>query len=526
MYLSVKRAALLLCLFLVAGLSSNAQDPAVDVQHYDYTLTLNDSTNWIAGTAIVTVRFLRDTKSFRLDLVGHGNDGMGMTVFTIEEGKQEVKFQQDSAVVQLAIRARKGETRTYKLAYAGIPRDGLIISSNKFGNRTFFSDNWPDRAHNWIPCVDHPSDKAPVDFTVIAPDHYEVVANGLKMSEISLPDRQKRTHYREKVALPTKVMVIGVADFAIDHPGDVAGTPVYSYVFPENKFQGFRDYAKAVPILAFFNDKLGPYAYEKLANIQSKTIFGGMENAGAIFYAEHSVGLKRIEELLAHEIAHQWFGDAVTETDWRHLWLSEGFATYMTHLYMEDKYGEDTLKAGMLTDRKTVIGFAVGRKHAVVDTPVKGQYMQLLNANSYQKGAWALHMLRRKLTDPVFWRGIREYFTTYDGHNANTEDFRRVMEKVSGQDLQPFFKQWLHTGGMPVLDVTWKYEPVKGTLNIKVIQRQEPLFAFPLEYAIGDDKTIRQLDIKAKVTDVSIPVSADPGTVHIDPNVNLLAEIR
>ena len=161
------------------------------------------------------------------------------------------------------------------------------------------------------------------------------------------------THWKESEPLPTKVMVIGVADFAVDHTGDVGKVPVYDYVFPESKEAGFKSYAVAREILLFYIKMFGPYAYEKLANVQSKTIFGGMENASAIFYFENSVTSKGIEELMAHEIAHQWFGDAASEKSFAHLWLSEGFATYMTNVYLENKYGIDTLKKRENADRTT-----------------------------------------------------------------------------------------------------------------------------------------------------------------------------
>lgn len=500
------------CFLLLFSLSVHAQQ--VDIQHYQFSLTLSDTTNKIYGTAEITARFLQDVSSFQLDF-------SGMTVTAVHENNKPVSFEQDSASLRLSI--QPGALHTFTIKYEGIPKDGLIISANKHGHRTFFSDNWPDRAHQWIPCIDNPADKATVDFIITAPDHYEVIANGLKVKESS-SNNFKTTHYSEKVALPTKVFAVGVADFAIDHSGDVNGIPVYSYIFPEDQQKGFHNYKMAGKILSWFIQKIGPYPYGKLANVQSKTIFGGMENAGAIFYAEESVGSKYIEELLAHEIAHQWFGDAVTETGWQHLWLSEGFATYMTHLYMENKYGKDTLKEGVVTDRKKIIAFAKKRNTPVVDTTVKGNYMQLLNINSYEKGGWVLHMLRRQLGDTIFWKGIRLYFATYNGGNANTTDFRKVMEKVSGQSLTVFFKQWLETAGIPVLDISYSYK--KGILNIEIKQSQDQLFTFPLEYTVGDDLRITKVNIENRITTIKVPVSRNPGIIHIDPRVNLLAEIR
>ncbi len=516
-------ASFLAMTLLLFCLSTQAQVPGspIDVQHYTFALQLNDENNNIKGEATIAVKFLKDVSTFQLNLVKKNSKDKGMLVSAIKENGKEVRFVQDSDVVNINTTAKTNSLHSFIITYSGVPADGLIISTNKFGHRTFFGDNWPNRAHNWLPCVDDPADKASLDFIVTAPAHYQVVANGLKTEEKELPNNQKLTHWKETALLPPKVMVIGVADFAIDKAGDPDGIPVYTYVFPENKEIGFKSYAIAKEILPFYISKIGPYAYKKLANVQSKTIFGGMENAGAIFYFENSVGDKGIEELMAHEIAHQWFGDAASEKSWQNLWLSEGFATYMTNYYLENKYGIDTLKKRMITDRRTVLSFERRRLTPVVDTTVKSNYMVLLNANSYQKGGWVLHMLRRKLGDVVFWKGISNYFAKYNGGNANTDDLRKVMEQTSGQNLQQFFKQWLFTAGHPQLAINWKYDAVKGAVSIQVDQKQNTLYDFQLEISIGGQK--HNLLIKDKTTTIEFATPANPASVIPDPDVNLLA---
>jgi aminopeptidase N len=317
-------------------------------------------------------------------------------------------------------------------------------------------------------------------------------------------------------------MVVGIADFAVDHPGDAEGVPVYNYVFPENKDTGFRSYAVALQILPFYTHHIGPYPFEKCGNVQSKTRFGGLENASAIFYFENSVSSPGIESLMAHEIAHQWFGDAATETEWQHLWLSEGFATYMTHCYLENKYGIDTLKAGMLKDRTQVITFEKKRLTPVVDTSIKEDYMQLLNPNSYQKGGWVLHMLRRKIGDSLFWKGIAAYYTAYRDHNASSEDFEKIMEAVSGQDLHTFFHQWLYIPGHPSLKLEWHYDTANSSLFITSTQLQPSPYTFPLELAI--DNTRYTIQITDKTNQVRIPLIAEPTTILPDPDINVLAD--
>jgi aminopeptidase N len=518
---SIRKAITIALTFAAFSVKAQVPGSAIDVQHYTFALQLNDDNNNIKGEATVSVKFIKKASWFDLNLVKKNSTGKGMLVSAVTEKGKHLKFVQDSDAVKIYTLAKPGSIHNYKINYAGVPADGLIISTNNYGHRTFFGDNWPNRAHNWLPCVDAPADKATVDFVVTAPDHYQVVSNGLKIKEQQLPHHLKLTHWHEHTVLPTKVMVIGVARFAIDHTGDVNGIPVYTYVFPESKEVGFKSYAVAKDILPFFINKVGPYSYEKLANVQSKTIFGGMENASAIFYFEESVSSPGIEELMAHEIAHQWFGDGASEKNFSNLWLSEGFATYMTSLYLENKYGPDTLKKRLTTDRQKVLGFEKRRLTPVVDTAVNGQYMQLLNANSYEKGGWVLHMLRRKQGDDVFWKGIRNYYAKYNGSNANTDDLMLVMEQTSGQDLKQFFKQWLRTAGHPDLNISWQYDADKGAVNISVEQKQDYIYEFPLEIAIGDQQYTIQ--VNAKTSTAQFPVKVKPETIVADPNVNLLA---
>jgi aminopeptidase N len=499
----------------------------MDVQHYRFSIALNDENDRIRGSAGITIRFLPRTDSFNIDLAALNKEGKGMVVITVTENNRSLAFEQQNQLLEIHDTVQTGKSKTYTIQYEGIPADGLIIATNKYGRRTFFADNWPNRAHNWLPCIDHPSDKASVEFLVTAPEHYQVISNGEMVEESNLPNHLRLTHWKTAAELPTKIMVIGAAGFSVAYAGKVSCVPVYSWVYPENKETGFYDYQLAPEILSFFVKQVGPFAYEKLANVQSTTRFGGMENAGAIFYGENTIkGDRRNEALLAHEIAHQWFGDAATETNWQHLWLSEGFATYMTHLYLENKYGTDTLEKRLAEDRKTVIAFSRKRHTPVVDTTVNDNFMQLLNANSYQKGGWVLHMLRRKLGDTIFWQGIRNYFAAYNGRNAATEDFRKIMEAASGTDLKAFFRQWLYVAGQPQLTINWQYDPGKKDIVLTIRQEQPDLFAFPLQVSVQTARgsSTRTIMVKERTMIVTIPSADKPSGIIPDPNLNLLFE--
>lgn len=512
-------------LFIIISSKLLAQlNPAIDVQHYQFTIALNDSNDIIKGSAAISIKARENINYVWLDLVNKRSDGKGMTVKSVTSNEKALKFSQDAQQLVIGDTMISGSEKTFTIVYEGVPADGLIISKNMFDHRTFFADNWPNRAHNWLPCNDHVADKASVEFIVTAPVHYQVVANGEQIEETHLANDLKLTHWKEEVPLSPKVMAIGVSDFAVNYAGNIDRIPVYSWVYPENKDSGFAHYVRAKEIFSWYVEHVGEYAYKKLANVQSKTIFGGMENANTIFYFEKSVNDKRLEELMAHEIAHQWFGNSATETDWPHIWLSEGFATYMAHLYHESKYGQDSFKQRMRLDRDTVIAFSKRRNTPVVDTTATNNLMQLLNRNSYQKGSWILHMLRREFGDTIFWKGIRTYYATYKESNAGTDDLRKIFEQVSHRNLQTFFKQWLYMPGQPKLDIVWKYNALKKTLAIKIEQEQNNLFEFPMEIGIvaNNEMRIEKIDVKDKTVIKEVFVTEKPSEIIADPNVSLL----
>jgi aminopeptidase N len=250
----------------------------------------------------------------------------------------------------------------------------------------------------------------------------------------------------------------------------------------------------------------------------------GLENANTIFYSENSVsGTRKSEGLLAHEIAHQWFGNMATEKSFGHLWLSEGFATYFTILYFENKYGKDTAIKMLKEDRLQVIDFSQESNKAIVDTD-ETDYMKLLNANSYQKGGWVLHMLRCELGDSVFWRSIRKYYATYAGSIADTRDLQKVFEEVSGKDLKQFFDQWLYTTGQPDLDITWKYDAIGKFVTVDVKQQQKNAFKFPLSLKINSPGTGKKEKVFVKDATASFKIKVDqkPTSITVDPDTELL----
>nr|WP_320021955.1 M1 family metallopeptidase [uncultured Draconibacterium sp.] len=520
---------------LLSAQNHQSRFEKIDIQHYKFEIHLNDTTNQIEGIATISIKFLKAGSDITLDLVDKSGDS-GMLVHSVKNGTIGLGFIQGNNKLGISLNeeAQEGDVLDFTIAYSGVPADGLIIAENRYGDRTFFGDNWPNRAQNWLPCVDHPSDKATLEFLVYAPDHYEVVANGALMEKKQLENAMEFTHWKEDVPLATKLMVIGAADFAIGNEQNYQGIPVSSWVFEENKTKGFENYQYGTKALEYFSELIGPYSYEKLAHVQSKTRYGGMENASCIFYFENSAISDRVpEQLFAHEVAHQWFGNSVTEQNWHHVWLSEGFATYLTHLYVQHFYGDKQFKEGLKYDRERVIAFSKQKYTPVIDT-TEQEYTRLLNANSYEKASWFLHMLRNKLGDDIFFKGLQKYYHDYRNKTALTKDFQLVMESVSGKDLDRFFHQWLWNAGHPVIKVSWGTETTGKQIDnqqIMIRQRGRQLFCFPLEMNIlyeDGSSELRKFEITGKQQEqhFSVKTSSKIKTIKLDPNTILLFEHR
>ncbi len=531
-------SVLLLCAIRLAlPFDTYARQP-IDVAHYRFALTLTDSTDRIVGEATVRMQLLAanlNTVSLDLATVTAARAGRGMVVTRVMRNGQPLTFSHanDRLTMTLDRPSRTGEWAEFVVHYAGIPADGLQIKPNKYGDRTFFSDDWPNKAHQWLPMIDHISDKATMEMDVSAPAHYQVISNGRRMEESDVPGGMRRTLWRESVPIAPWLYALGVARFAVQHVGDYNGVPLETWVFAQDRDAGFHDFA--VPVkdaLAFYSEWVGPYSYEKLANVQSNSVSGGMEAASAIFYSSSSVsGTRpvRWRNVVIHEIAHQWFGNAVTESDWNDVWLSEGFATYFTLLFIEHAYGRDEFVAGLRDSRNTVITFDTKTPNYRVVHENLADMSQVTTGMTYQKGSWTLHMLRQLMGDEHFWAGIRDYYARFQNKSASTADFRAAMERASGLDLSAFFQQWLYRGGVPTLVGTWTWDANTKQVIVNLAQTQagEP-FRVPVEFGItiAGKARVERVELTGQSGRFTLSADQEPSSVVLDPNVRLLADGR
>jgi len=504
------------------------RQPGVDVQHYIFRLTLSDETDEIVGQATVDVRFVLDgVAELALDLVSVG-DGGGMSVLAVLSGGVPVEYAHagDRLRIVLASAPHAGERRTFTVHYGGVPAGGLRIGPNRYGDRTFFSRNWPDRARHWLPLIDHPSDKATSEFIITAPAHYQVVANGRLKEELDLVDGRRLTHWKQSVPIASWLKAVAVAQFSARHLGTAWGVPLQSWVFHQDRDVGIVAFDEpTIQALAFFNEYIGPYPYEKLASVQAAGMGGGMEHATVIFYGENVVDRGPATNLVAHEIAHQWFGNSVTQRDWDDVWLSEGFATYLTLLNTEHYQGRDAFVAGLERSMETVFATEARLPGQAVIHDNLQDMRQVLNSLVYQKGAWVLHMLRKQVGDEAFRAGIRDYYRRYRDANTSTDEFRQVMEEHAGVDLRWFFHQWLRRPDSPVLEGDWRYDAAGSHIEIRLTQTQpgDP-YRLPLEIRVVMDGETRlaHIEMDRKRQEFRLAAEQEPTEVVLDPDTWVL----
>jgi aminopeptidase N len=495
--------------------------PVHDALHYDVTLIPSDTgthllgevqTTWrLRSTAPVEMQLDSAMRVIRVLVDGKPNTRLSRTRYARSEGEIEVPHQK-----------QPGDSITTRVRYRGLVRDGLIVGTNQYGDRTIFADNWPDRAHLWLPSQDHPSDKAAVAFHVQAPVEHQVIANGVLEKIDTLAYGQAVWHYRLDTPIPVYTMVIGLGRLARTRLPDAACAvkcvPLTLWTYPQDStYAATGPFQRTGQILDYFSRLIGPFPYTNLAHVESSTRFGGMENATAIFYDEKLYRSRKLKEsLIAHETAHQWFGDAVTEADWHHLWLSEGFATYLAALWTRHAEGESAFRTTMAQAAADILQ-SKETLRPIVDTAAK-DLGGLLNSNNYQKGAWVLHQLRGLMGDSAFYAGLRRYYTTHRDSTALSSDFAKIMSQAASRDLDWYFRQALTQPGYPMLEIRWQHKGKRLTLDITQTQPADwGSYRIPGLEIVADGKPVR-VDLAGRQTrQVVEGIARKPKKVAVDP---------
>jgi aminopeptidase N len=501
-----------------------------DALHYDITLIPSDTGTHLLGEVQITWR-LRSTDVVEMQL-----DSAMRVIRVLVDGKPNTRisrtmYGRSEGWIGVPHQKQPGDTISTRVRYRGYVRDGLIMRKNQYGARTVFADNWPDRAHLWLPSQDHPSDKATAAFHVQAPVGQQVIANGVLEKIDTLAYGNAVWHYRINTPIPVYTMVVGIGRLARTPLPEAACrvrcVPLSVWTYPEDSAYAVTSpFRRAGQILDYLSSLIAPYPYSSLAHVESSTRFGGMENSTAIFYDEKRYRQRNLgEPLVAHETAHQWFGDAVTEADWHHLWLSEGFATYLAAVWRDHADGDSAFREAMQKMATTV--FESKDTHKPILDTTATDLIGLLNSNNYQKGAWVLHQLRGLVGDSIFFAGLRRYYTTFKDSTALSSDFSRIMSEAAGRNLEWFFHQTLLQPGYPMLDIRWRYRGRKLTFDIAQTQpSQWGTFRIPYLIVLVDGTPVR-LNIEARQTRHGVQgITRKPTKIEVDPNGRWLLQVK
>jgi aminopeptidase N len=449
----------------------------------------------------------------------------------------------------------------YDLDYGGSRGEGLTWSKAE-PEAAGLTRQWPqvhsqgepESSSQWFACHDFPNERLTTELIVTVPEGFEVLSNGrLEGLDGAGPGRQ-RWHWVQARGHVNYLVALAIAKFAvIDLGGPESGRPglslpVYTPVGTEENVRAvFANTGRMVALFERLFDE--PYPWDKYAQAMVRDFAaGGMENTSCTFLA---VGTSRSRErgsqddLISHELAHQWFGDLVTCRSWEHLWLNEGWATYSEALWAEhfSPEGEPrTPEAGRAAYFRSILGAARGQRRrnqgsapereALVSNRYRNPDAVFTKADDpYGKGAMVLHMLRERLGDEAFFAGTRLYLDRFKDRCAETEQFRRCMEEASGQSLERFFWQWCERPGIARLAVDLEWDEEGGSLSVAVeqtqrIDRLNPAYAFGLPlYVKFDDGTDEWLDIVVDGRQASgvFTLKGKPSQVSVDPNLTVLA---
>ena len=452
-----------------------------------------------------------------------------------------VDYTYDGKVLSVPLGKKKVAKVT--VGYTAVPRKGLYFlepdAEVKTRPRQVWSQCQEEDARHFIPCHDAPNQKMTTEMSIAVPAGFYVLSNGALISR--KPEKGGLTRFHWKMNEPHASYLLTLVAGEFSEVEDMAGDVPLSYLVPRGREEDARrTFGSTKEMIARFSALTGqPYPWNRYAQVVvSDFIFGGMENTTATTLYEHVLLDKRAalditsEDLIAHELAHQWFGDFLTCRDWAEGWLNEGFATYFEHLWREHKDGLDAYEYGLLTDLDAYLGEAAGRyKRPIVcrdyDAP-----LDLFDRHLYEKGCLVLHVLRMELGDETFFAGIRRYVATHAKGIVETRDLRAAFEAVSGRSLGAMFNELVYTAGHPELavDVSWS----DGVLSVSARQTQEAkdgviaAFHVPIELHIVDHQKKlheRKIVLDARAGTFALPCPKRPEFVLVDPRMRVLGDV-
>ena len=534
----------------------------LDVLHYEINLKINDHDKAFYGKTSIdfkvlkskvdTVRF--DTETFRVTRVEHDTSSLSFVqadgsvmimpdtpIYRDEERKYTIHYQSDGKIADPA-EYNMGGVRVLGLGFFDQSEDNpALVQTHSF----------PEGARHWFPSNDHPADKATSSIITTVRSDWKVLSNGVLNEKTTNWKRLQNgmrirtegsgdsTTYRWDLDLPNStylyVMVAGPFEVVQDYHGDIS---MSYWVYPQDKENAHRSFHRTPEIMRFFEKEYGtPYPWPKMDQITIPGIGGGAESTTATILGEKTIHDEKAEKdypshwLVAHEAAHQWWGDYITMGNWHHAWLNESFATYGEYLYSSYLYGKDESKINLWKKKQSYLNEYKNRYSRPMVHPYWQYPNQNFDSHIYPRGAAVLHMLRQIVGDKTFKEFQEVFLNKYAYGNPVTDDLIKVVNEVSEKDLTWFFKQWVLSAGHPQLDIKteWKGDELTVHINQTQIGRKTPTkYYLPTTIAFFYKNEIvkKEIIIDRKRSIHRFKMKKEPLFVRFDPENDLLVEVN
>jgi aminopeptidase N len=517
-----------------------ASDRPIDICNIRLDLRIDLAKKAVDGKATIQFRCIRPTRSLALDAVGFTVKRLSLE----QPGESAVapKHTHDGKklVIDFGSRWPVGKTGRLLVDYrVQDPKEGLHFFAPGKNAPEIPTIVWSQGEtvtnRYWIPCIDEPDQRQTTEIVATVPEGFEAISNGkLVERKENQADKTVTFDWLQDKPHPSYLVTLVVGQFDVVRE-QWEGIPVLYYVPKGRQAEAAPTYGHTCEMLTFFSERFGiRYPWDKYAQVNAYRFGGGMENTSAttmgdgILVDERTLLDKSADGIVSHELAHQWWGDLVTCRDWSHTWLNEGFASYAEVLWDEHQHGADGYAHNLF--QKASGAIRDGKNRPVMDRHYPSPD-SMFDGRSYPKGAWVLHMLRHRLGDEAFFKGLTAYANEHKFQSAETMDFRRSMERATGRDLERFFYDWLERAGNPELSVTTEYAPDAQQARITVKQTQVgEAFQFPLKLVVhtsgSAEPTTLEEEMVEKELSLRVPLTGMLTRVDVDPEQAVLAEIK
>lgn len=532
-----------------------APDRPADARHLVLDIALDFERETISGTVSTTFTVIyEEAKTLTFDV-----NYLQIERVSLADGTELAHSLGARKLVVTLDRAYKyGEELTVVIAYSGKPRSGIHFVKPGEEDPTRPVQAWTQAqthyASFWFPCHDAPNERATTEMFATVPAQFITISNG-NLLEVVDHGATKTHHWRHDVPHAAYLVSLVVGDFAVIK-ASYNGKPVNYYVRPDRAADAHYYLGKTPEMMRFFSEYTGvEYPYDNYDQTVVELYGGAMEHTSA---TTHSFSLLLDErasldvdvvDVVAHELAHQWFGDLVTCRDWANGWLNEGFATYFQELWNEHDRGSDYFKYSMLNNKQSYMDEDSRYRRPIVYHVHSSDAFDLFDRHLYQKGGWVLHMLRHQLGDATFRRGLKAYLERYRTREVVTSDLERTLEETTGRSLGQFFQQWVFRGGYPDFTVSYAWDDENRLAKVSIKQTQEindltPCFVTPVDLAFtipasdeaeknestGETRTI-SLRVQVGVdgqpeSTFYMPLEREPVMVRFDPDGWLLKTLK